>query len=238
MDRPYFAPHGLETIYVGNPVFDTDYRVGDAHHFKNKYEIGDRKVISIWFGSRPSEIAQLTPDFCDAVDILGHQTLNTVFVAPVAESIRGLLMEHIQSFDNETPIIFVDETEKLDVMASSDAALACSGTVTTQLASAGVPTVVGYRLNGLTYFIAKRLFKPAYISIVNIAADAALMPEFLQDQVTGEKLAAPLNSYLKDEDLRNRKSRALINQTDKMGAKSIDKVNEKAASAILTALKS
>lgn len=236
MDAPYFESHGLETVYVGNPVFDTNYRAGEANSFRHKYNIGDRKVISIWFGSRPSEIRQLTSSFCHAVDILGYQNLNVVFVAPVAENIRDLLLERIQAFDSKIPIVLVDESDKLDVMAASHAALACSGTVTTQLASAGVPTIVGYRLNALTYFIAKCLFKPSFISIVNIAADKALMPEFIQSDVTAAKLAGALNLYVSDETLRNKSSQDLIDQTNKMGAKNDHKVNDKAVRTILTAL--
>ena len=84
-------------------------------------------------------------------------------------------------------IILLPESAKLDAMACSTAALACSGTVTTQLACAGVPTVVAYRLSGLSYALIKRMFKPDYMSMVNIAADEALMPEFVQSDVTGEQ---------------------------------------------------
>jgi len=238
MDAPYFEPHGLENIYIGNPIFDMDYRAGNAVRFRKKHNLGDDKVISIWFGSRPSEIIQLTSYFCEAVDILHRQNPNITFVAPVAQSVRGLLIERLKSLDFKAPLIFIEESEKLDVMAASYAALACSGTVTTQLASAGIPTIVAYRLNALTYFFAKSLFKPSFISIVNIAANKALMPEFIQSDVTGAKLALGLDVYLLDENLRQRTSQDLIAQTDAMGAKSTDMVSEKAASVILTALKS
>jgi len=121
-------------------------------------------------------------------------------------------------------------------MAASTAALACSGTVTTQLASAGVPTIVAYRLNGLTFWAAKKLFKPSYISIVNIAAEAPLMPEFIQDAATPVNLAKALNEYLGNFESRENASKALLGQTDKMGAGTGQYANEKAASAILTAL--
>jgi len=116
-------------------------------------------------------------------------------------------------------IILLPEARKFDVFAASDVALACSGTVTTQLACAGIPSVVSYRLNGLTYFAAKRLYKPEYISIVNIAANEPLMPEFVQGGVTGQNLSAAVSAYLNNSALRHETSRKLIAQTDAMKGK-------------------
>jgi lipid-A-disaccharide synthase len=238
MDAPFFEPQGLETFYVGNPVFDTDYRIGNERQFRERHKLSNDRVISVWFGSRPSEISQLTADFCEAIEILECQNPNLIFVAPIAESVRKILLEHMKSLDLKTSLIFVEESEKIDVMSTSYAALACSGTVTTQLASAGVPTVVAYRLNAMTYYIAKWLFKPSFISIVNIAADKALMPEYIQENISGGTLAEALNAYLCNEMVREASSQALLKQTNMMGANSDDRVNEKTASVILTALNS
>ena len=95
---------------------------------------------------------------------------------------------------------------------------------------------MAYRLNGLTYLAAKKLFKPSYISIVNIAADKGLMPEFIQDEATPSRLSTELTSYLNEPQKRQKASQALLSQTRKMGAGSSNRSNEKAANAILTAL--
>ena len=129
-------------------------------------------------------------------------------------------------------IILLPEARKFDVFAASDVALACSGTVTTQLACAGIPSVVSYRLNGLTYMAAKRLYKPNYISIVNIAADEAMMPEFIQGDVTGESLSSAVTAYLNDPDLRQQTSQKLIAQTDAMKGKG-GSASERAALTVI-----
>ncbi len=237
MDAPYFEKHGLETVYIGNPVFDVDYNAGSEQNLRQKYGLGDLPLMSVWFGSRPSEIEQLSEQFCAAIALLKHQFPDLVVVSPIAESVRELLEFHLAQALGIEDVLLLDEAEKLDVMAASKVALACSGTVTTQLASAGIPTVVAYRLNGLTYFVAKQLFKPNYISIVNIAADKPLMPEFLQSDVNGPTLAAAVARFLNDDDIRALASKALSVQTRLMGAGSNQKANEKAARAVLTALK-
>lgn len=236
MDAPFFEPHGLDTIYVGNPIFDTDYRSGDADKIRKCVGNDRDAVLSIWFGSRPSEISQLAGDFIKVVKQLKEQNPNLSVVSAVAQSVRADVETALDKASVHNDITLFDEVSKKDVMAASTAALACSGTVTTQLASAGVPTIVAYRLNGLTFWAAKKLFKPSYISIVNIAAEAPLMPEFIQDAATPVNLAKALNEYLGNLESRENASKALLEQTDKMGAGTGQYANEKAASAILTAL--
>ena len=79
---------------------------------------------------------------------------------------------------------------------------------------------------------AKRLYKPNYISIVNIAADEALMPEFIQGDVTGESLSSAVTAYLNDPDLRQQTSQKLIAQTDAMKGKG-GSASERAALTVL-----
>jgi lipid-A-disaccharide synthase len=236
MDAAYFEAEGLKTVYVGNPVFDTDYQSGNTELLREAYKLNDDLIVSIWFGSRQSEIETLAAILCDAVSRLKASFPKLTFIAPVNQSVRALLQPYLQAAGLQDVIIQVPEAEKLDVMKASHAALACSGTVTTQLASAGVPTVVSYKLNPLTFAVAKRLFKPDYISIVNIAADAPLMPEFIQDDVTAGNLSNALSRYISAPALRRDASRALLAQTRKMGAGGNLGANKKAANVVLAAL--
>src|SRR5208282_108413 len=95
------------------------------------------------------------------------------------------------------------EVEKFDAMRAATAALACSGTVTTELALAGCPMVVAYRLGPLTYAIAKRLIRTPYITLLNVAAGRFVAPERVQGDCTAERLATDLERLLDDEGARN-----------------------------------
>ncbi len=232
-DAPYFEKHGLPVSYIGNPIFDTDYKQGDGENLRRELGIKpDDDVVSIFFGSRLSEIQQLAKPFADAVALLKDKRPKLKFVSPVSESIatdvNGAAGEDLRLQD----VVLLPEARKFDVFAACDVALACSGTVTTQLACAGVPSVVAYRLNGLTYAVAKRLYKPNYISIVNIAAGKALMPEFVQAEVTGENLAQSVSDYLDNKDMREAASKALMAQTDAMKGKG-GSASERAALTVL-----
>ena len=232
-DAPYFEKHGLPVSYVGNPMFDTDYTQGDGETLRQ--ELGfepEDEVVSVFFGSRLSEIQQLAKPFADAVDILKTQRPRLKLISPVSDSIATDVNAAAGEDLRLQEVILLPEARKFDVFAASDVALACSGTVTTQLACAGVPSVVAYRLNGLTYVAAKHLYKPDYISIVNIAAKAELMPEFIQGEVTGEKLAAAVTRYLDDTAYREEASKKLQVQTSLMQGKG-GSASERAALRIL-----
>ena len=106
---------------------------------------------------------------------------------------------------------------KIDAMAAATVALACSGSVTTELALAGCPMVVAYRVGPLTYRVLKRLVTTRFITLFNIAADAAIAPEFIQQECTGEALAAALAQRLDDPALRRRQVAAQFTALEKMG---------------------
>ena len=232
-EAEYFTPLGLPTHYVGNAVYDTDYRAGDAQAIRGQYNLGDRPILSVYFGSRPSEVARLAKPFADAVVALKQAVPELAIISPVADSVAKDVGAAAGADPRLNEIILLPEKSKLDAMACATAALACSGTVTTQLACAGVPTVVVYRLSGVSYVIIRSLIKLKYMSMVNIAADEALMPEFVQSAVKGDALAEALTPYLIDTKKRAAASDALISQTDALRGPKNETASARAAQAIL-----
>ena len=107
----------------------------------------------------------------------------------------------------------------MTISATVDAALACSGTVTTELAVAGCPMVVAYRLDRLTYQIGRRIILTRFITLLNIAADEAIVPEFIQDDCTGPRLAEALARRLDDPDLRARQVKAQTRALESLGGR-------------------
>lgn len=235
-EADYFTPLGLAAHYVGNAVYDTDYTTGDAQVIRDQYGLADRPILSVYFGSRPSEVARLAKPFADSVMALKRAVPDLAIISPIADSVAEDVGAAAGADPRLNEIILLPEAAKLDAMACSTAALACSGTVTTQLACAGIPTVVAYRLSGLSYVIVRSLIKLKYISMVNIAAGQALMPEFTQSAVKGEALATALLPYLSDTKKRAAASSALIKQTDELRGPTNVTASAKAAHAILEIL--
>jgi len=234
-DAPYFIKHGLAVTHIGNPMFDTDFTSGDSKALRRHLGLVDKQnICAVLLGSRQSELSQLRGPITDAVAILKNAYPNLVFVSPVSETLREKIMMNEPDKDMQN-MTLLDESWKFDVFAAANVAIACSGTVTTQLASVGIPTIVAYKLKPLTWWAAKRLYKPDYISLINISAGQALMPEVLQDDVTGENIAKNVAAYLDDQDLAMSQSKALIAQAQIMRGES-GSASESAAAKIMELL--
>jgi lipid-A-disaccharide synthase len=95
-------------------------------------------------------------------------------------------------------ILLSGDAEKFDAFAAAELALAKSGTVTLELALSGVPAVIAYKVNRISYVIAKRLQVGKYVGLPNVILDRPLMPELLQHDCTPERLAAELDRLLDD----------------------------------------
>jgi len=232
MDAPHFEPLGLPMTFVGNPMFDDPFEPGQTGDFKARHDVGEGNVIVALFGSRPAEIESLYEPFAETIAKISKQFPDSRFFSPVTENVRELLEQKHSNDPRTQNVKFLPESGKYQLFANADVALACSGTVTTQLAMSGVPAVVAYKLSPVTFFIAKRLFKPDHISLVNISANRALMKEFVQSDVTPHNLSTSLATFLTDERLREETAVALMAQTDLMKGEG-GTASARAASAIL-----
>lgn len=235
MDAPYYAPHGLPVTFVGNPALAKDFSAADPVRLRNRIDATHNEpILLVLPGSRPSEIANVMPAFEDAVALLRAERPDLHVVVPVAATVAEAVRGRVAGWPYRAHII-EDEQGKDDAFAAATVALACSGTVTTELALAGTPMVVGYRIGPATYFILKRLFRPPYITLFNIAAGREVAPEFVQDDCTGEKLAAALTERLDNPELRARQAAEQAEALGKMGRGGPDP-SEAAADAVLKVL--
>jgi len=202
LDVAYFEPVGLPTTFVGNPALAREITLANPEALRRRIGAAPTDpTLLIAPGSRPSEIARVGPSFADAARRLAASHPDLKIVVPVAETVRGLIRDWAASLPAPTTLL-EGQADRESAMTAATVALACSGTVTTELALAGCPMVVGYRLGGLTYAVLSRMLTAKYITLFNLAADAEIAPEFLQDACTGEALAAALAARLDDPGLR------------------------------------
>lgn len=234
-DAPYFEAEGLPVTFVGNSALSVDFsKARPARLRKAIAAKADDPILIVLPGSRPGEIERVLPAFADAVRILKAERPNLQVVVPAAPTVADLVKSRVAGWPNRAHVVEGDES-KLDAMKAATLALACSGTVTTELALAGVPMVVGYRLGPLTHAILQRLIRTPYITLLNIAAQAFIAPEFVQDECTGPKLAAALAVRLDDAALRARQVAEQYAALDRMGRGGPDP-SEAAADAVLKRL--
>ncbi len=232
-EENYFRKEGVVCDYVGHPLLD---EVQDAYDVKALRETlgveSDEMVLALLPGSRAKEIQELLPIFFDACHIIQRQYPNLKFVLAQAESLSdSLIKQHL----SRTLSIKVIKGRPNEVIAASDLVLVASGTATLQTALIGRPMVIVYRTSPLTYEIGKRLVTIPYIGLVNILAEKELVPEILQEHVTGDNIAREILAILANsvrQQLMNEGFRSLRNMLGQPGA------SKRAAKIILSEIHS
>jgi lipid-A-disaccharide synthase len=233
-DAPYFEAEGLPVTFVGNSALTLDFSQADGGRLRAQLGIAaDAPVLLVLPGSRPGEISRVLPPFADAVAILKAARPDLQVIIPAAPTVAQTVKEQAAGWAH----VVEGESAKLDAMKAATVALACSGTVTTELALAGVPIVVGYRLGAMTHAILKRLIRTPYITLFNIAAKDFVAPELVQDDCNGPALAREVALRLDDPALRERQVAAQAAALQKMGRGGADP-SDVAADAVLEVLRS
>ena len=242
MDRPFLEAHGLKTVVVGNPALNVDFSRADPIAFRKSLQMTSHDpLLLILPGSRPSEIRRLMPVFIEVMVDLARHRPDLTIALPVAETVRPAVLAAVEQMRAQAPSIRLhlieDETEKLSAMQASDVALACSGTVSTELAMAGCPMVIAYKAEPLTYLIFKYVASIKHVTLFNIMADKRIAPEFLQHECTKDNLLKAVTDRLDDKALRDEQVAEQFRALDLMG-RGQQPPAEKAAAAILGFLRS
>ncbi len=194
----FFAGHGLRARFVGHPVLQSGADQGDAARFRARHHIGaDAKIVVLMPGSRATEAPRLLPVFAQTMAALAKTIPGVVAVIPVSAVVAPVVLAAAKLFPTP-PVLVVDIGDKHDAYAAAGAALTKSGTSTLELALAGVPMAVTYRVNPITAALARRLIKVPYVAMVNLLAGGALVPELLQADCAPKPLAAALVKLLTD----------------------------------------
>lgn len=194
-EPPYFEKEGLPCTFTGHPVMENaDLAKADGARFRAENGIAaNEKLLCILPGSRMSELSRMLPVFRQTAEQLKASRKGLRFVTVTFPHLRG---EVEKAFEGLNPVI--KTTQKYDAFAAADAALATSGTVALELAAAGTPCVIGYRMSVLNGLLAKLLVKTKYAGLPNIILDAPVVPELLLENCTADNLARETGRLLDD----------------------------------------
>ncbi len=213
----YFEAEGVPTISVGNPALRHDFAAADPAQLRASIGIGPQEpILLVLPGSRRSEIKYVLPAFEDAALRLADANPELRLVVPAADTVAAEVKARVAGWRRRAYVV-EGERDKLGAMRAATVALACSGTVTTELAVAGCPMVVGYRGHPATALIARAIVRTRFITLFNIAADQAIAPELLQEHCNGRELAAAVAALLDDPARREAQAKAQTVALAKLG---------------------
>ena len=197
-EQLWFAERGLEVDYVGHPLLDAIAQAEQQPStLVQDFGFGEKPILALLPGSRVNEVRAMLPTMLEAIRpmadrlevvIAGAPHLSAEFFAPlVARSGVHARVVHQRTYD---------------LLRVARAALVTSGTATLETALWRVPQVLCYRVNAVSYAIARRLVKLKYVGLPNLILDRLVITELLQGALTVEALRAEAERLLFDETTR------------------------------------
>ncbi len=199
-EPPYFESVGLPCTFVGHPVM-TEIPPPDAGTFRSKYELSDdTTLISVLPGSRKGEIERHMPIFAGAITLLAQRFPKLAIGMAVPRHVLPLVAPYFENCPFRA-IVTADPADKQGLFAASNGAIVKSGTVTLEVAKAGIPMVVAYKVNPISAWMLRRIIKTPYVNLVNIIAGKEIFPELLQELCTPLSIADALYGLMTNEAL-------------------------------------
>jgi len=215
-DAPWFEREGLKTTVVGSQALHVDMSAADPEGFRRARGIPeDAPLLLVLPGSRPAEIRLMTTVYEGAVTRLLAETPSLAVAVVAASTVADDVSTRIAAWPFRVHL--VSEADKYSAMKAATVALATSGTVSTELALAGTPMVIGYRFGSVSYAIMKPFFTGKYATLFNHAAGAEIARELIQAAATPEKMAAEVGRLLADPAARAAQTAQQTAALDLMG---------------------
>jgi lipid-A-disaccharide synthase len=236
-EPPLYQAAGVAVEFVGHPLLDVlPVGLDRADARKALAVAPDHTLVGLFPGSRREEVARLLPAMLDAARRLADTSEATAprFLLGLAPSADRALVDGLVAAARAAggPAVEVLAQRTYDVMAAADAILIASGTATLEAALLGAPMVVCYRVSRFTEVISRLLIRIPWISLPNIVAGRAVVPELLQDDATGERLAAEVRRLLAEPGVAAAQRAAFADLRGRLGEPG---VGRRAARAVLAA---
>jgi lipid-A-disaccharide synthase len=231
-ETDFYSRHGVSAVFVGHPLADQIPLEVDREGARRALDLDPAAtVVALLPGSRMGEVERLGADFAAAAAWIATRKPHTQFVAPMASARVRQAFERKVAEVPAVPTIRVLDGQAQRALAAADGVIVASGTATLETLLSRRPMVVAYRLGAVTAFLLRSLglVKVPYFSQPNLLVGRRLVPEFFQEQVSGEALGGALLQELDNREFLSELQREFrrVHETLRRGGA------ERAASAIL-----
>ena len=197
-EKKYFDKENIPNTFVGHPLLE--------HETKNKTDLIniisiDKKIISLFSGSRSSEINLLLPILISFINLMNTNFDDYLFVFHATEENKNLINEKIKISNLQNVEVISDENIKRQILDRSTFAVSKSGTVSLEICNAKVPSLIIYKMNFINYLIVKLLVKIKYANIINIINNKEIIPELIQKECNAKEIYNSVVYFLKNPEM-------------------------------------
>ncbi len=200
-EKKYFDDENIKNTFVGHPLIEnTGLNKTDINNFVSK----DKKIISIFAGSRNSETNVLLPILVQFIIMMNKKDHNYNFVFHATDENKEQIIDYIKVKNIENIDVVSDENIKSEILSNSIFAVCKSGTVSLQVCNANVPSIIIYKLNFINFMIFKLLVNVKFANIINIINNREVIPELLQNECNAKEIYNSVVYMLKNPDIRKK----------------------------------
>ena len=197
-EKKYFDKENIPNTFVGHPLLEKET--------KNKTDLSniissDKKIISLFCGSRSSEVNLLLPILIDFIILMNKKFDNFTFVFHATDQNKNLINVKINNTNLENVEVISDEDIKKQILNNSIFAVSKSGTISLEICNAKVPSIIIYKMNFLNFLIVKMLVKIKFANIINIINNKEIIPELIQKECNAKEIYNSVVYFLKNPEL-------------------------------------
>lgn len=192
-ERKYFDKENISNTFVGHPLLEKNKSKVDISHISR-----GKKIISIFPGSRVSELKVLLPILIEFIKLMNNKYKDFIFVFHSTLENVNFVTEKLEKSNLDNCDIVVDKDIKSEVLLNSIFAVSKSGTVSLEICNAKVPSIIIYKVNYINYLIMKSLVKVKYANIINIINKKEIIPELLQNECNAKEIYKSTVYFLKN----------------------------------------
>ena len=197
-EKEYFDEENIKNTFVGHPLIEkNDNVITTLDNLISK----DKKIISLFPGSRKSETTVLLPILLNFIKLMNKKNLDHSFVFHATDENKEFIIDKIKNTNFDNIDVISDENIKDQVLSNSIFAVSKSGTISLQISSANIPSIIIYKLGFINFMIFKLLVNVKFANIINIINDKEVIPELLQKECNAEEIYKTVTYFLKNPDL-------------------------------------
>ena len=197
-EKKYFDNENIVNTFVGHPLIEKEENIKTII---NDLISDDKKIISVFPGSRKSEITVLLPILLNFVKLMNKTDYSYHFVFHSTDENKEFIITHVKKTNLDNIDVISDENIKLQILSNSVFSVAKSGTVSLQISNSNVPSIIIYKLSFINFMIFKMLVNVKFANIINIINDKEVIPELLQKECNAEEIYKTVVYFLKNPKL-------------------------------------
>ena len=197
-EKKYFDKENIKNTFVGHPLLENKENVKiDLSNLIDK----NKKIISLFAGSRTSETTILLPILFDFIILMNQKFNKFNFVFHSTDQNKNFIKDEIKKRNFNNVEVISDEKIKSQILSNSIFAVSKSGTVSLEICNAKIPSIIIYKMNFLNFFIIKLLVKIKFANIINIINQKEIIPELIQNECNAKEIFRSVVYFLKNPDL-------------------------------------